>query len=373
MNTNIKDLRKDENTTIESSGFSIHTITLRCPFTNMERTLVKDKICMYCNTNRVKYYKENIGNNVYWNFDLRNELCINRVNIWDLYSEGILVKSGLDITINPRHFYHKDDHPFTYIADQNDLDSILIFLDILIKTLEIPLDTYMFQVHRIDFCANLELESRDKVENYMRIMRKGAYVYNGKRKVEYSKTQKKMVPTKHSFTIYGKSFEFAIYDKYKQMKSTNNLLYSDDLESGLTQIRFELRVKRSKEKLLEEKYRLYTIENVIKSIKEISEIELTKFIIKAFGRGTFVKYDIAKNTIKQSNNHSKTKEKMIFFMKIASKNNLEIAKLYFNSDYKKILKKFDYLGISPITLPSRSKDCLLYNPVQYLQGVNKCK
>ena len=145
---------------------------------------------------------------------------------------------------------------------------------------------------------------------------------------------------------------------------------SDELENGMTQIRLELRVKRSKEKRIEEKYRLNTIEDVMRLVKIISETELNKFVRKSYGAGCFIKYNNAKNVIENSNYHNKTKDRMINFMKLASKNNLEVAKEYYADYYSNLMKCFNHLGISPITLPSRSAYSLLKNPIQYIKDIN---
>lgn len=366
MNTNIKELRRDENTTIENTGFSIHTITLRCPFTNMERTLVKNKLCLYCNSKRVKYYKENVGNRVYWNFELKNILYVNRVTIWDLYSEGVLVRSGLDITLNPRHFYHNEDHPFTFIAEQEDLENITIYLDKMIYELELGLEAHMFVVHRIDLCANIKLNSRDEVKTYMRLMKKGAYAYNGKRKMEYSETQRKKIPTRNSFTVSGKSFEFTVYDKYMQMSESDVKYSKEELEYAETQIRIELRVKRSKQKRIEEKYNVYSLSSIIKEIGIISQEELMRYIAKTYGVGSFIKFSYAKNVINMSGYHNKTKKIMIEFMEKVSKENLEAAKDMYYDKYSHIMKKFKKLKISPITLPCKGEFLFFYNPITYI-------
>lgn len=366
MDTKIKDFENDENTTTDSMAFSVHTITLRCPFANMERSLVKDKLCVYCSKYGTRYYREEVGNRVYWNFELRNKLCVNRVIIWDLYSDGIIVRSGLDITLNPRHFYHKDDHPFTYIADQEDLDNITVYLDKMITELELGLEIHMFVVHRIDLCANIKLGSRDEVKTYMRLMKKGAYAYNGKRKMEYSETQRKKVPTKNSFTISGKSFEFTVYDKYMQMSSSDMKYSKEDLEHAATQIRIELRVKRNKWKSMEEKYNIYSLGSIIKKIGEVSRVELVRYITKTYGVGSFVKFNYAKNVINMSSYHNKTKNVMIEFMEKASKENLEAAKDMYYDRYGSIMKKFRELRISPITLPCKSLYLHFYSPITYI-------
>lgn len=366
MSTNIKELKKDEITTMKNNGFSIHTITVMCPFANMERTLVKNKLCMYCKMNGVKYYKEEVYNQVYWNFDLRNEFCVNRVVIWDRYHDGIMVKSGLDITLNPRHFYHKEDHPFTFIANQEDLDSIPLYLNNIISEVDLSLEPYMFFVYRIDLCANIKLGSRDEVKAYMRLMKKGAYAYNGKRKMEYSETQRKKIPTKNSFTVTGKSFEFAVYDKYKQMCGSDVNYAQEELAYAETQIRIELRVKRSKQKSIEEKYNISFLQDIIDNIMKISEEELVKYIEKTYGVGTFVNYRYAKKVIEEHNFHNKTKAIMIEFMKKVSKESLQAAKQMYGLEYSKIMRNFKKLRISPITIQSKEIYSYILNPIHYI-------
>ena len=64
--------------------------------------------------------------------------------------------------------------------------------------------------------------------------------------MENSKTGKRKIPTKDSFTVYTKRFEFSIYDKYAQLSKEADKYSEEEMQEAEGMIRIELRVKRSK-------------------------------------------------------------------------------------------------------------------------------
>lgn len=153
----------------------------------------------------------------------------------------------LQIKVNPRMMFHKDAHPFVYIADADDvrksLDRVQDFLD-MTNINNISKD--YFYIQRIDYCANIRLRSRNEVEEYMRIVKKGLCPYPTIRKEEYSKTQGRWIPTRNSFIVYCGSYEFSVYDKQSQMMGEKDRYKVKDIAEAEGIVRVELRVKRNK-------------------------------------------------------------------------------------------------------------------------------
>ncbi len=144
-------------------------------------------------------------------------------------SEDGFTKLWMDIKLNPRWMFHEDSHPFTYVASPEEAlrgyEYIQEFLDSA-KITEI--EYRMFVIHRIDYCVNIDMENRELVKTYMRLIRKGCYPYKMKRKMEYSESGHRQVLTKDSFTVFSKTVEFAIYlnvHSWKKMKNITKKIF----------------------------------------------------------------------------------------------------------------------------------------------------
>lgn len=366
---------KIKNAAAVSSRYSMHTMSFCVRLTAREAKEVRDKLVAYCEAEGLQYYEH------------KNE----RADAKELIFPGFLTyglnsvkvkaiskNTGmicyLQIKVNPRMMFHKDSHPFVYIADaddvRNSLDRIQYFLDM---TDINGISKECFYIQRIDYCANIRLRSRYEVEEYMRLVRKGLCPYPAIRKEEYSRTQGRWIPTRNSFTVYCGSYEFSVYDKQRQMMGEKDKYKAEDITEAEGIVRVELRVKRNKVQY-EKKRSGYESEiGYLMDTAEISERLLDKYLRECFGTGCFVKASKAEEIVRESSYKDKTKERMCRIIRDTAKSGLQEASLRYEKEHKSfrdMMCRFNALGISPITIKQRSEIECLDHPIEYIKYRN---
>lgn len=141
-------------------------------------------------------------------------------------------KNFIDVKVNSRTLLDVRS-PFAYIATDEDIrrcaGRVQDFLELVDAD---DLSVYDFYIRRIDYCVNIRLNSEDEVAEYMRLMKKGSRPYSAKRRMGYSQTQKRYIPTQDSFTVYSDTFEFSIYNKYRQMENGRRGYSGEDMRAA---------------------------------------------------------------------------------------------------------------------------------------------
>lgn len=171
------------------------------------------------------------------------------------------------------------------------------------------------------------------VQEYMRLMKKGAYPYSSKRLQEYSKSRKRYIPTKNSFSVLSKSFEFSIYDKQGQLSDEGEKYSEDEIEEAKGLVRIELRIARSKIRAEEKKNECTEALDFLRETDKIAKDNIPRYLSMTYGTGKFVRYKAAKQIIMESSCHKKTKNDMMDILKMASKKNLQFVKSQFNEHF----------------------------------------
>ena len=352
--------------------YSIHTITMRARMTEKSARSVTEKLTSYDNKVKQGYYPyESTKHNFSCiKYKFARQFGFNSVSISKI-EKGGMCRWWLDIKINPRRMFHENNHPFVYIANPDEViqayQEIGYFLNI-IGIDEITQDS--FYIQRIDFCVNIDLGSREAANTYMRLMKKGAYPYNGSRKMEYSVSGHRYIPTINSFTVSSTGFEFSIYDKQKQLSEKEKYSLQEIREAeGI--IRIELRATRRKVLREEKINQCENAMDLLLLIPQISEHNLTRYLQLTYGTGKFVQFGSAKRIIQESRYKAKSKKEMLAILKITSKNDLQVAKLFYGEQFGKYMAKFNKLGISPISIGKYSKYLEMANPVELIQNCSK--
>lgn len=371
---NITKNKNPQNAEEKKIFYSMHTMTMRARLTNCDVKSICEKLISHSQDCRKGYYQDELCGNEkikYKKFTVAEKFGFNTLVI--LSTKIMEVKAyWLDIKINPRRMFHKNDYPFTYIANEHDIklsyEKIQTFLDEAGIT-EIRKDA--FYIHRIDYCVNIDLKFRYAVDEYMRLLKKGRCPYNTKRKLEYSESGKRMVPTKNSFTIFSDSSEFAVYDKNSQLQEENRKYSESEIKRAEGIIRIEYRAKRAKIRNEERKNACNDVSALLACTPKIAEKNISKYLKLVYGTGRFVKYRAAKKRIEGSNFRDKTKKEMINILKLTSRYDLQTTQIYYDSDFAKYMSQFNKLGISPITIERNSRIEEFPNPLYYIEHGNK--
>lgn len=367
---------KAENKSFENAmkikdNYSLHTFTIKRQLLLEEKNKILDLFTDAIHSGGiVKKYKMNRWENVvlkrYWT---SVECTFNYIDIYEIRRNE--TKSYfMTIKINPRAMLHKKKYPYVYIASQEDIVCSMQLVDEFWRVVGLPeIQHESFYVSRIDYCVNIMMKSRDEVKAYMRLIRKGAYPRNTVRKMEWSESGKRSIPTKNSFTVYNDSVELSIYDKYMQLKEEGDKYSEKELQKAQNIIRIELRVKRRKVHYEEKKHSIEGIEEYLKRTHEIAEENIPRYLREAYGKGVlFVRYADAMRTVEESNLKKKSKKKLKEIIKLTMIENLQMAKENYTSEkWRRNMELFAQLGISPITLQNNSKIQFMTHPIFYME------
>lgn len=371
---NLEEVKNSQNAEEKRIFYSMHTMTLRARLTYYDMKNICEKLIDYSESHKKGYYEDEIMKNSkikYKKFTVAERFGFNTL---ELLHAKIMDRNTywLDIKINPRRMFHKNDYPFTYIANENDIklscERIQVFLDEVGIT-EIGKDA--FYIHRIDYCVNIDLQNRYMVDTYMRLIKKGRYPYHAQRMLEYSKTGKRFVPTKNSFTVYSDICEFSVYDKSSQLQGETEKYSEEEIRQAEGMIRIEYRAKRAKVRTEEKKNSCMESLELLNYTPKIAEKNISRYVKLAYGSGRFVKYEEAKSMIEESGLHGKTKNALIDILKMVSRYDLQTAQMYYEKDFGKYMKQFNKLGISPITIERSARIEEFPNPLYYIEYRNK--
>ena len=201
-------------------------------------------------------------------------------------------------------------------------------------------------------------------------------LYHMIRMKEYNPSQKRWVPTKHSFTITSAPtafIEFSCYNKYKQLENEDKKYTTEEISAAKGIIRIELRMSHLK--ILQEKQKLNisTEEDILLNANILSEDNIPRYIKSCFGAGYFTTAIKAKQKILDSSYHKKTKQSMIDMVERANSKGQTLEKIKCDIGKKKfssLMKLFNQLGISPLTIRAKANIERMENPLYYIHYAN---
>ena len=218
-------------------------------------------------------------------------------------------------------------------------------------------------VCRADPCINLYLNSDDELLEYLRILKKSALIshYNAD-KFERTSSRVKNIKeaNTHSYRIKSKKATFTAYDKIYEMQQSDRC--PDDLNDAHI-LRIEAELKRDALLKRLDKNATLSNEKLLKSTEENAVRILVNFLegLK-FGTCTHIRYCNTETRIKEAKLEDKIKDRMLYLILKTSDGNLSSALKKLCSEYnlnynqcERILKQFDELCISPVTLQNDSQ------------------
>ena len=299
---------------------------------------------------------------------------MNRTYYSDLFSQhGVLIYlyqhlnggSGITLRVTPctvlNNFYAATE---LYQPTRKNYRRMTKILDQFLDALELEFRADDMSISRCDPCANLHLENKAAVAEYLRLFRKAQHIRHYK-VVTYEKNNKfvknPQEANRHSYRQSSKRASFTAYDKVyvlqqlercpKDLAEKGVLRVEAELDREALLKRIDANQKWSNYRILKESYR---------AVKKI----LCKYFNRLFGgHGNFICYQKAKERIESAKMSKKTRERMLYLLrKTSDSNTLDYAVLKMRRKFElsqgqcnHILKKFEKLNISPITLRNDSK------------------
>ena len=211
---------------------------------------------------------------------------------------------------------------------------------------------------RVDFCLNIKMKTEAIAETYISLLKKGIPTKSLSEVKVFNPSQHRMTAYNDSFLLKCNSYSFQIYSKYLQMCKKN----LPGQEDAVGVVRFELRAEKSKLKQLAKKYCLPSptgdMLGFLENTPQITKEEIPYLLSKIVGTGTLCKFSELKSELEYTTFKKKDKKLMLdisyYLSKHSSGEKLLDDLCLDYKDWRRILKKFNELGCSPIPVPSRS-------------------
>ena len=171
--------------------------------------------------------------------------------------------------------------------------------------------------------------------------------------------------TKHSSKSSTKIFELSFYDKYEEMKhhiDSGNYHYDEDmLNQAKGILRVEFRFYKTRIQGMKKNGNIKSTEELLNLLSINSEDIINKNLSQLYLKGAFYKLDRIKMKIETGRFHTKTKHKMLEFIRLSvlhksSKTAAEyFIREYSETELKKVMEKFKEIGIIPTPISVRQK------------------
>lgn len=237
-------------------------------------------------------------------------------------------------------------------------------VDKMLKTLKVPCSIDEMKISRCDLTVNVEFSSKEELMEYLRIYRKSLCIRHYE-PVFFKKNGKKVkdpkVANDHSHCISCKSASFLIYDKIAQLQMIERY---DEALAGRHILRLEAELKRPALKARLGKSALDTNYKLLSSAAQKTEKVIRWYLSRMQPTcGRYLRYEDAVETVENCGFKKKTRRKMLFLLRKTSDSEslttaldkLKKKRCLSKTQCRNILKKFEKLGISPITLRNNSK------------------
>lgn len=283
-------------------------------------------------------------------------LIINRDN----YTTCI-VNAFLHVIINPAKAFSNTEWGIN--ADVVPRDELCHAYDVCCLSLKEHLGNEIMQrmkFNRIDFCCNMRFDSQEDAEEFLGILRKGVPPKALEKIVVYEEAKKEICT---GILLTCGSYEIAAYLKQKEMLGRR--IRPIDLQEASGVLRIELRALSSKLKSIISRDDAAGLQDISSErlgyLTELGVMEMKKKLCVIVGKGRFRRYDETALFIEKANIRDKDKREMMdvvyYLARHPKGGDLLKDKMWDMQKWKKLLRKFDEIGCSPITLPRTSGEC----------------
>lgn len=381
----------------KNASYSIHTFELEIPLEKEFYKQYKSMLDSCCT------YQPDRSRCIMSNFRCKNErhttgqhvCCYNNEDLFKLGisnicfierripgADGYLFTASACITfrVNPRILLGYTENKYICIVPDRELDRILPALAYAWEPYGLEAEIlHRAVIKRLDICTNILLKDQAAAEKYLKLLRKGGY-YRGldtkimpvdkishRRMHPPNEVRYRNAPAR-GFRIRE---TLSIYLKHAQMMENAFLYSTDEIKLAEGQIRFELRICRSKASYLKTRYGCGCSGDLIGSAKIIGTDILAKYLNGLYGTGKFVKTGQAVRLIQESRHRYPVQCRMVKIIEDTRHKDIAYAFRMLTSEEKcRYRKYFNELGISPITFPDSWEADVFENPAAYIMMNN---
>ena len=277
------------------------------------------------------------------------------------------------ITINPAS--RRGVNRMLVSSEDEVIESFYILDSLFYNELQIPYNRSYFNINRLDCADNHFFSNAENAELYMSLLKKADIPDEFEIYSEYSSTAHRRIEPKGSIYCWNKSktVTMNIYIKAIQLQNDRYIDIEYDLTSAEQLLRLEVQCSRQK---LSSCKKMLGVDNLSPEafITDSFNLSILNYYLnKVFRIGDYYTFAHAQEMIINSNFQNTSKELMLLMLELTSKRNgLKLAKKEMLSmgctmyDISSTLKRFDSLGINPVTIPVKyGVDCIL-SPVNLL-------
>lgn len=269
---------------------------------------------------------------------------------------------GLYIIVHPTLVLGDDDRSALYQVMKSSYIKIVKTVDKMLKPIHIPCSLDDMLLYRLDITVNLIFDSEYLVAEYIRIMKKSIIMprYKVDRfREEEKKARDCKAANENSHKQYCKSAAFFIYNKTAQLKMIDRF---PGTLIGKEVLRFEAQLRRKALKKWMPNEEFGDNWQIIRDTYKKREKIINWYLKRIQPVGKYVRYKDAVDLVKNIKFKKKVRERMLYLLRKASDKDSLTAALddlkkkhhLTSSQCKTVLKKFQKLGISPITLRNSS-------------------
>lgn len=275
---------------------------------------------------------------------------------------------NLTVTIHPTLLLGDTDRSALFHPNKKTVTEVMRGADTTLKQIHCPCKLKDMKLYRVDVTVNLIFETAALVEGYLRILKKSLILprYHVEQfKKGEGKAKDCKEANRHSYKQSCKAASFFAYDKTAQLEMIDS---SPASLAGKRVLRLEVQLRRKGMRKWVGRDQMDNNDKVLKTLYEKAGDILRWYLERLQLKGQrHVRYKEAKEMI-DGLRSEKTRKRMLYLLRKASDRKrlsdaIEDLRAEFglkSGQITRVLKKFDKLGISPITLTNvDSKGSLL--------------
>lgn len=271
---------------------------------------------------------------------------------------------NLTVTIHPTLLLGNIDRSALFHPNKENVKEVMHRADTLLKQIDCPCKLKDMKLYRVDVTANLVFETSSLVESYLRILKKSLILprYHVEQfKKDEGKAKDCQEANRHSYKQSCKTAAFFAYDKTAQLEMIDA---SPASLVGKRVLRLEVQLRRKGMRKWVDRNQMDNNGKVLKKLYEKAGDILRWYLKRLQLKGRrHVRYREAKEMI-DGLRSKKTRERMLYLLRKASDRKslssaIEDLRVEFglkSGQIARVLKKFDKLGISPITLTNADSE-----------------
>lgn len=268
----------------------------------------------------------------------------------------------LYVIVHPTLVIGDNDRSALYQAKKSSYKTLVRLVDKMLDGANVPCSLDDMKLYRADVTANTVFDHTEWVAEYVRIYKKSIILPHYKldwfrEKAKKAKDYK--LANRHSHKQSCKSAAFFVYDKTAQLKMIDRF---PDTLTGKKVLRLEIQLRRKALKKWVDNGELGSNWEIIRDVYKRRKRIIEWYLGRTQPKGQYVRYQDAVELINSTKLKKKTRDRMLYLLrKTSDKDSLTAALKDLKSEYHltgnqcgTVLKKFQNLEISPITLRNNS-------------------